>query len=88
MTCSLLTSCSALQSVQDGSPALQEVPEAGKVLLWEQQRDHLLKHLSRAQTRAALRRMYAVTYILLPTYKGAPAWSDLATDCLKASHSV
>ena len=54
---SLLRSCSALQSEQEGSPALQEVPEAGKVLLWEQQRDHLLKHLSRAQTRAALRRM-------------------------------
>ena len=54
---SLLRSCSAVQSVQEGSPALQEVPEAGKVLLWEQQRDHLLKHLSRAQTRAALRRM-------------------------------
>ena len=54
---SLLRSCSALHKVQEGSPALQEVPEAGKVLLREEQRDHLLKHLSRAQTRAALRRM-------------------------------
>ena len=64
---SLLITWSALQSVQEGSLALQEVPEAGKVLLWEQQRDHLLKHLSRAQTRAALRRMSAISRLLLLT---------------------
>ena len=38
---------------------MREIPEAGSALMWEQQHDRLVKHLSRAQTRAALRRVYA-----------------------------
>ena len=44
---------------QAGAAPVREMPEAGGALVWEHQHDCLMKHLSRAQTRAALRRVYA-----------------------------
>ena len=50
-----LPTCSC--EIQAAGAAFQEIPEAGSAIVWEQQRDRLVKHLSRAQTRAALRRV-------------------------------
>ena len=47
----------ALVRLQAAGAAFQEIPEVGSAIVWEQQRDRLMKHLSRAQTRAALRRV-------------------------------
>lgn len=52
---SCLPDCSC--GVQADGAAFQQISEAGSAIMWEQQRDRLVKHLSRAQTRAALRRV-------------------------------
>ena len=56
---------------QAGAAPTGDVPEAVNTLVWEQQHDRLMKHLSRAQTRAALRRVYALSFKCMPLRRRA-----------------
>ena len=51
---------------QAGAAPPGDMPEAVNTLVWEQQHERLMKHLSRAQTRAALRRVYALSFSCIP----------------------